>query len=76
MRVPAQYIWIFAGNRAHAYKMLWARQAFLRLALLTAKTFWETANALSEYRDDCKVFVYFDGGSKASLYCILRERFQ
>jgi len=28
MMAPAQFTWIFVGNRSHAYKMLWAPPVF------------------------------------------------
>ena len=47
------------------------------LTLLAVKTFWETSVILPEHwYGHIARSVYYDGGSKASFYCIVRDRWK
>ena len=64
----SQFTWIFVGNRSHAYK-IWAPDC--KDILKDRSCFmWIPRWSYN------KVMVYFDGGSKASLYCTLRDRWK
>jgi len=63
----SQLTWIFVGNRSHAYK-IWAPDC--KGILKDRKCFMWIPRWLY------KVLVYFDDGSNASLYCILRDRWK
>ena len=64
----SQFTWIFVGNRSLAYK-IWALDC--KDILRDRNCFMWIPRWLYN-----KVLMYFDGGGKASLYCILRDRWK
>jgi len=75
MMAPAQFTWIFIGNRSDAYKVLRTPPIFLKFwpCWLQRHFDWPQLFYLNTEIIISKVFVTFDGSSKVNLCSILRD---